>query len=384
MTRLSDERSVQARRWRLVLGKYAENNLSSATFDRADRRAERALDYLYARELAGRGLRTQNKRRGSWAGSLDPSQLTPLKWLGEVQSLFPASVCETIQAHALDRYGMTELLNDPKLLDALEPNRDLLKSLIAMKGQVNPDVQQKIRDVARQVVDEIVRRLKPKVTSALSGATNRYRRSQFKTFQNFNWRSTIRDNLKNYDPDRGVLIAEQLHFFSRMRRQLPWTIVLCVDQSGSMVDSIIYAAVMAAILSGLPSIRLHLIVFDTSVVDLSDHVSDPVEVLMSVQLGGGTDIGQAVTYCEGLIQQPTRTIFVLVSDFGEGAPAGRLISAIRRMSQARVNLIGLAALDDDAVPDYDHAMAETLAGTGMRVGVLTPDRFADWLGEIIG
>ena len=201
------------------------------------------------RELSGRGLRSDKKKPRF--GSLDRSQLTPLKWLGEVQSLFPTSVCEAIQSHALDRYQMTELLNDSKLLDALEPNQDLLKSLVALKGQANPEVQQKIRDVARTVVEEIMRRLKPRVSRAFAGTPNRYQRSQFKAMQNFDWRATIRENLKNYDPDRGAIIAENLRFFSRMRRKLPWTIILCIDQSGSMLDSVIYSAVMAAIPCGI-------------------------------------------------------------------------------------------------------------------------------------
>ena len=371
----------QVRRWRLVLGKYADANLPSDGFNRSDRRMDQALDYLYDRELSGRGLRSDKKKPRF--GSLNRSQLTPLKWLGEVQSLFPASVCEAIQSHALDRYQMTELLNDSKLLDALEPNQDLLKSLVALKGQANPEVQQKIRDVARTVVEEIMRRLKPRVSRAFAGTPNRYQRSQFKAMQNFDWRATIRENLKNYDPDRGAIIADNLRFFSRMRRKLPWTIILCIDQSGSMLDSVIYSAVMAAILAGLPSVKLHLVVFDTSVVDLTEQVEDPVEILMSVQLGGGTDIGRAVSYCEGLIQQPTRSVFVLVSDFCEGAPPSVLVSAVRRMAEARVTLLGLAALDDHAAPDYDRGMAEKLSAAGMKIAALTPDRFADWLGEII-
>jgi Mg-chelatase subunit ChlD len=291
---------------------------------------------------------------------------------------------ETVQAHALDNLGLTELLNDPKTLEALEPNRDLLKSLIAFKGSANPAVQEKIREIARVVVEEILQRLKPKIEKALSGRPNRFRRSQHKSMQNFDWRATLRDNLKNYDPVRKVIIADRLRFYGRSQRRLPWTIILCVDQSGSMLSSTIYAAVMAAILSGLPSLTIKLVVFDTSVVDLSDQCEDPVSVLMAVQLGGGTDIGKAVAYCEQLVTQPTRTVFVLLSDFYEGGPVSPLIAAVRRMAAARVIMLGLAALDESARPDYDRAVAERLSSVGMKVAALTPDRFADWLGEVIG
>jgi Mg-chelatase subunit ChlD len=376
-----NDKTETLRRWRLVLGSYAQQAMGGVCLNQNDQRADRALDYLYAHELARRGMRAGKKGRG---GTLDPSQLTPLVWLDEVRKLFPQSVLETVQAHALENLGLTELLSDPKTLEALEPNRDLLKSLIAFKGSANAALQEKIREIARHVVEEILQRLKPKVDRALSGRPNRFRRSQHKSMQNFDWRATLRDNLKNYDPARKIIIADRLRFYGRSQRRLPWTIILCVDQSGSMLSSTIYAAVMAAILSGLPSLTIKLVVFDTSVVDLSDQVDDPVSVLMSVQLGGGTDIGKAVAYCEQLVTQPTRTVFVLLSDFFEGGSPAPMIAAVRRMAAARVTMLGLAALDESARPEYDRAIAERLATAGMKVAALTPDRFADWLGEVIG
>jgi Mg-chelatase subunit ChlD len=374
------ENAEVLKRWRLVLGRYAEDAMGAAGLSPAEQRADRALDYLYARELERRGLRAS---QGGRRASLDPTKLTPLAWIDEIRRLFPQSVVETVQAHALDKLGMTELLNDPKVLGSLEPNRDLLKSILRFKGHANPLVQQKIREIARHVVDEIVRRLKPRVGRALSGRPNRLQRSQFKSMRNFDWRRTIRDNLMRYDPERQRIIADRLRFFGRDRRRLPWTVILCVDQSGSMTDSVIHATVMAAILTGLPSIDVKLVVFDTSVVDLSSEASDPVSVLMSVHLGGGTDIGKAVTYCESLVRQPTRTIFVLVSDFCEGSRPGPLLAAVKRMAGARVTMLGLAALSDQGHPEYDHGTAEMLAARGMKIAALTPDRFADWLGEVI-
>ena len=367
------------RRWRLALGRYAERSLPGQGLSKDDLRADRALDYLYAREMERRGLRRGKAPRGA-GGTLDPSQLTPLAWLGELRALFPQSVYETVQAHAIDNLGMRDLLSDPAVLDALEPNKDLLKALIAFRGAADPAMRAKIRDVTRKVVEDILRRLRPRLDAALSGQPNRFRRSQIKAMRNFDWRATIRDNLKTWDPERGVLVADRLRFFGRSRRRLPWTVILCVDQSGSMLSSTIYAAVMASILTALPAVDVKLVLFDTSVVDLSSEAHDAVEVLMSVQLGGGTDIGGAVAYCESLITQPTRTVFVLISDFEEGAPVARLLSAVRRMASARVTLLGLGALSDDAAPVYDRRMAERLAACGMEIAALTPDRFAEWIG----
>jgi VWA domain containing CoxE-like protein len=368
------------RRWRLALGRYADRELGSGGMSRADQRADHAMDYLYAREMEKRGMRRDSRGRG---GSLDPSQLTTLGWLSELRDLFPQSVLETVQAHAIDNLGMADLLSDPAVLDQLEPNANLLKALIAYKGIADEGAQAKIRDIARKVVEDTMQRLKPKILAALSGKTDRFRRSQMKSMRNFNWRGTIRDNLKHYDAERGRIVAERLRFYGRNERRLPWSIILCVDQSGSMLASTIYAAVMAAILTGLPSVDVKLVVFDTSVVDLSSEAHDPVAVLMSVQLGGGTDIGGAVQYCETLVTQPTRTVFVLLSDFMEGGSVTRLIAAVRRMASARVKMLGLAALNDDGAAAYDHQTGQRLAGVGMEVAALTPDRFAQWLGQVM-
>ena len=368
------------RRWRLILGRYAEQGLGAPGLSSVDQRADGVLHYLYSREYERRGPRPFGADR---SGSLDPTQLTALGWLGELRDLFPASVCETIQGHALERYGMVDLLQDPSMLAEVTPSPQLLGALLSLKGRADAAVQAKIRDIARRVVEDIMRRLKPRVDSAFSGRRNRFATNPSKSMRNFDWRGTIRQNLKGWDPERGVLIAERLRFHARERRRFPWTVVLCVDQSGSMTASVIYAAAMAAIIAGLPSIALKLVVFDTSIVDLSDRVSDPVEVLLSVQLGGGTDIAQAVSYCETLITQPTRTILVLVSDIYEGGPPARLFAAIKRLAEARVTLLGLAALDDLAVPDYDRGTAQRLADLGMRIAALTPEHFAEWLAEQI-
>ncbi|MCH9806528.1 MAG: VWA domain-containing protein [Alphaproteobacteria bacterium] len=379
MSKLKAAEKRNLQRWRLSLGRYSDSQLGVGLGGGAAG-MDAALEYLYRQEYQRRGLR-QSGPKGP--GSLDPSQLTAPDWLGKARKLFPQSVYETLQGHALERYGMKELLNDPKTLASLEPNRDLLKALMTFRDKASPAVAEMVRQIARQVIEDILRRLKPRVTTAFSGQRNRFRRSSLKSLANFDWRGTLRENLKNFDAERNRIIADRLRFYSRQTRQLPWTVILCVDQSGSMLNSVIHSAVMAAILSGLPGVTVKLVVFDTSIVDLSDRLDDPVEVLLSVQLGGGTYIGRAMNYCEGLVDNPSRTVFVLVSDFCEGAPPREMLAATARLNEARVKLIGLAALDDDAAPDYDRAMAERLSELGMEIGVMTPDRFAEWLAGIM-
>lgn len=366
-------------RWRLVLGKYAEQSLpGSGGLQGGDARLDRALEYLYGREYQGRGL-----REGVAPGSLDPSQLTLVTWLNQVRELFPQDTVEVIEKHALDRYGMTELVTDPQTLERLEPNQQLLRTLLSLRGHLKGDVLHLARRIIRKVVEDIRRQLEPQVRQALSRRINRFRHSPMAVLQNFDVRGTIRKNLKHFDVQRQQLVIEQLRFFERNNRRLPWDIVLCVDQSGSMADSVIHSAVMAGILAALPAFRVRIVVFDTSVVDLSGHADDPVETLMRVQLGGGTDIAQAVRYCTQLVENPHRTVLVLVTDFCEGAPPGELVRAVKHLAQARVKLLGLASLDSQAHPVYDRQMAERLAACGMEIAALTPQKLAHWLVKVI-
>jgi len=366
-------------RWRLVLGKYARPRMPDC-LSASEERMANALEVLYSREYRGRGVR-QDKRLGP--GSLDPSQLNVPRWLNEIRELFPKSACERITKHALDRYGMVELIQDAETLKNLEPSTELLAAVLSLKGHMSGHVLTEARRLIARVVEEIKRKLSKEIQNALSGRANRFQSSPYKVAQNFDPRSTIRRNLKNWDPERNQLIVDVPRFYQRVRRHMPWEIILCVDESGSMTNSVIHSAVMAGILAALPMVRVRLVIFDTAVVDLSEYVSDPVEVLMSVQLGGGTNIGQAVRYCETLVSQPRRTILVLVTDFCEGADPRVLIAACRRLREAGVRLIGLAALDMEANPWYDDKTAERLASEGMEIAALTPTELARWLAEVM-
>jgi Mg-chelatase subunit ChlD len=376
-------RGVGELRWRLVLGRYAGRRLQPEMDGLAQRR-ERALDYLYGREYAGRGVRGRDggaSARGVGPGSLDPSQLTVPRWLAETRELFPRETLETIERHALERYGLHQLVTDKATLEKLEPNEHLLATLLAFKGQMKGEVLEAARRLVKKIVDQLRERLAREVRAALAGRLDRFRRSPLAVAQNFDWRGTLRANLKHWQPDRQRLVIERALFHARTRRQLPWRIVLVVDQSGSMIGSVIHSAVLASILAGLPSLDVRLLVFDTAVVDLSSQVNDPVEVLMSVQLGGGTDIGRALGQAERLIELPQRTVLVLVTDFCEGAPPQRMFQVTKRLHDAGVTLIGLTALDPEAQPVYDEGLAGRMAALGMDVLAATPVELARWLAK---
>jgi Mg-chelatase subunit ChlD len=379
---MSAERKEQAlARWRLLLGRFADRSLGGALGGEGRagyRRMDRVLEYLYGREYAGRGV-----RQGERGADRSASALTVPDWLRDVRDLFPGDTAEVIERHALDRYGMTELVTDETVLRKLEPSYELLKAVLTFRHMMQGQVLQTARAIVRKVVEDLRRRLAKEVRPVLWGRLNRLRRSRLKIFRNLDWHRTIRANLKNYDRKRRRLVLQALHFFSRVERHIPWHIIMAVDCSGSMMDSVIYSAVMAGIFKGLPSVRVSLVAFDTAVVDLSDQVDDPTELLMSVQLGGGTDIGGALGYCETRVVSPQRTVVVLVTDFYEGGPATALLASIKRLREAGARVLGLAALDERAEPSYDRQMAERCVAAGAEVAALTPQRLAEWLAKVL-
>lgn len=363
-------------RWRLILGRFAEDDLGAGLRGRGDyTRMDRVLDYLYGHEYASRGVRTSGDRDAG----LGESILTVPTWIREVRELFPTETVELVVRHALQRYEMTALVTDPEVLEKLEPSYDLMKALLTFRGMMEGAVLDKARALIRWVVEDLTRRLTREVRAVLWGRLNRNRPTRSKCANNLDWRRTIRANLKSYDPEKRRLVLESVFFSTRQKNYMPWHIIMAIDCSGSMIDSVIHSAVMAGIFAGLPSVRVSLVAFDTAVVDLSDYANDPTSVLMSVQLGGGTDIAGAVGYCEKLVHNPTRTIFVLVTDFCEGGSAGNLIAGIHRFREAGVKVLGLASLDAEAQPAYDRQMAQRCADAGAEIAALTPMRLAEWL-----
>jgi Mg-chelatase subunit ChlD len=374
----ADEQALA--RWRLLLGRFADRSLGDPSPGGRYAQMDRVLEFLYGREYARRGVRSGPTARGA---DLSQSVLAIPEWLKAVRELFPRETVEVIERHALERYGMTGLVTDPSVLKKLEPNFELLKAVLAFRHLMHGRVLEIARGIVRKVIEDLRQKLAREVRPRLWGHLNRQRPSRLKVFRNLDWHRTIRANLKHYDRDSRRLVLESLHFFTRVERHMPWHIIMAVDCSGSMMDSVIYSAVMAGIFKGLPSLRVSLVAFDTAVVDLTDQVDDPTELLMNVQLGGGTNIAGALGYCESLIQFPHKTIVVLVTDFCEGGPPSALLTAVKRLLEAGVRVLGLAALDATAEPAYDRQMAEQCVAVGAEVAALTPLRLAQWLAKVL-
>ncbi|WP_245574645.1 DUF5682 family protein [Actinomyces dentalis] len=383
---LDAEKAV--RRWRMVLGRYAESALPRRDDDAG---LDETLGYLYDREYTGRGLR-HGRGVGSGGagpggvgsgGGLGASALRAVDWLDGARRLFPASTLQRLESDALTRYGLTELLADPSAVDSIETSPELGAALLRIKGTICPQLADGLRALIARIVADAVERLRRPLTTALTGSRRRDRRSPRASARDFDWRRTIAANLGNADPVTGRLLVQDVRFMSRRRRQnLQWDVIILVDQSASMASSLLHSAVMASILAALPGLSVRLILFDTSVVDVSHLAGDPVEVLMTCQLGGGTDIARAVAYASGLVRRPTRTVVALVSDFEEGGSVSSLVGEVAALAGSGVRLLGLAALNGDGEPWYDRVVAERLAGAGMRVAAMTPDRFAVWLAEV--
>jgi hypothetical protein len=377
---MADEQEI-LNRWRLVLGKFAKEQISFCSQNPQLMDMENVLDYLYSREYGDEQELRKDKKGGDEA-----SRLTIPYWLRQIKKLFPKRTVEVMERHALEKYGMTELLTDPEVLRKLEPNKELLKTILELKHMMKGEVLNVAKEIVKKVADEITKKLEQDVRKSFFGQINRNESSPVKSARNLDIKKTIRMNLKNFDKnsgDDGQLVLKDVYFSSRMKKYNQWRVIICVDESGSMLDSVIHSAIMAGIFARLPMLDTRLVIFDTSVVDLSGYVDDPVETLMSVQLGGGTNIAGALNYCEGLIDSPYRTMLILVTDLYEGGGYHNLYSISKGIIESGAKLVVLTALDMEAEPNYDRHAAATLAEMGAFVGAMTPEELSEWIGKII-
>lgn len=373
-------------RWRLILGREADAGLCGLAGrgglldgDQAD--LDDALGQIYGGEGEGEGQgegrgdaglgkgAAKSRKRDAGLGSSAPRLA---KWLGDIRGYFSKDVVAVIQRDAIEQKGLKQLLFEPETLGQVTPNVELVGTLMALKGMIPDRAKEAAREVVRAVVEEITRRLRGGLEQAVRGALDRSRHSPIRSLPNLDWARTIRRNLKNYDAARKVLIPESFHFFARQHRRREWNVIVAMDQSGSMADSVVYGGVMGAILASLPALETHVIAFDTEVVDLTAKCHDPVDLLFGVQLGGGTDINRAVGYCRGLVHDPRKSLFLLITDLYEGGNARELVRQVEELVAAGVRMICLLALSDGGVPSHDEAMARRFADLGVPCFGCTP------------
>ncbi|WP_294329801.1 VWA domain-containing protein [uncultured Sphingomonas sp.] len=356
------------RRWTLALGAEDGEDAASPLSD-SDRRMSEALSALY-----GDGDETKKSR-----GGLGGSAPRVAKWLGDIRAFFPAPIVQVIQKDAFDRKGLRQMLLEPEFLATVEADVNLVADLVALRGVMPEKTKETARAVIANVVAALMAQLEARTAAAIRGALDRSRRTSRPRFADIDWPRTIRANLRQYQPDHRTVVPERLIGFLRQQRRLVDLdeVILCVDQSGSMASSVVYASIFAAVMASLPVVSTKLVCFDTAIVDLTDELADPVEVLFGVQLGGGTDINRAVAYCEGRIERPAKAHLVLITDLFEGGDAAALVDRLARLAVSGVNVIVLLALTDTGRPSYDPGLAADVAALGIPVFACTPDQFPD-------
>ncbi|TNF35052.1 MAG: VWA domain-containing protein [Deltaproteobacteria bacterium] len=352
------------RRWRLVLGAPASE--ATVRLDARDLALDGVLGQLYDAD--------QDR-----SGGLGGSSPKVARWLGDIRAYFPAGVVQVMQRDALERLGLTRMLLEPELLAAVEPDVHLAATLLTLSRSLPTRTRETAREVVRAVVRDVERRLKDRLVEAVQGALHRAGRGKRpRSAADIDWDRTIRKNLANWDGQRRRLVPARFEAFGRRQGRLK-DVILAIDQSGSMAASVVYAGIFGAVLASLPALRTRVVAFDTEVVDLSDLLTDPVELLFGTQLGGGTDIDRALRYCDALVTRPADTVMVLVTDLFEGGDPDALVARARSLVARGVTLVCLLALTDTGAPGYDHRLASRMAAVGVPTFACTPDHFAPLL-----
>jgi hypothetical protein len=348
------------KRWRLVLGKESQEQLE-VSLNTQGIGIDKTLEALY---------NTERK------GGLGASSPNVSRWLGDIREYFPSSIVKVMQQDALTRLNLTSMLTEPEMLEGLVPDIHLVSNLMTLGKLIPEKTKATARQVVKKVVDELIQKLAGPTQQAISGMLNRSARNTRPKHNEINWNETIRKNLKHYQPEYNTIIPEIRIGYGRKRRAMK-DVVLCLDQSGSMGTSVIYSGIFGAVMASIPAVQTKMVVFDTAVVDLTESLTDPVDLLFGVQLGGGTDINKALTYCQQIITRPSDTVMILITDLYEGGNNESMRKRAAQLVSSGVQLITLLALNDEGAPYYDHQNAEFFASLGIPVFACTPDKFPD-------
>ncbi len=350
----------QLKRWRLILGGASAEGTGFALSGQ-ELQMDKTLEALYDNERTG----------GLGASSPNVS-----RWLGDIRTFFPSSVVQVMQQDALKRLNLTQMLFEKEMLENVEADVHLVATLMTLSKVIPDKTKDTARQVVRKVVNELLRKLSQPTQQAIVGSLNRSARIRRPRHNEINWHATIQKNLKHYQPDYKTIIPETRIGYGRKRNALK-DVVLCLDQSGSMGTSVVYSGIFGSVMASIPAIKTKMVVFDTAVADLTEELDDPVDLLFGVQLGGGTDIHAALTYCQQIITKPLDTVLVLITDLYEGGSVSGMRTKATELVSAGVQVVVLLALNDDGAPAYDHGNAQFFSGLGIPVFACTPDKFPD-------
>lgn len=348
------------KKWRLILGKETNDQLD-VSFTKQEIGIDNTLDALY-----------NNNRQGG----LGPSSPNVSRWLGDIREYFPNSVVQLLQQDALKRLNLTSMLTEPEMLQTVVPDVQLVANLMTLGKAIPEKTKDTARMVVKKVVDELLQKLSAPTQQAITGSLNKSIRNRRPRHNEINWNETIKKNLKHYQAEYKTIIPETKIGYGRKRKALK-DVVLCLDQSGSMGSSVIYSGIFGAVMASMPAIKTKMVVFDTAVVDLTEELQDPVELLFGVQLGGGTDIHKALLYCQQIISRPSDTVMILITDLYEGGHIEKMKQTAASIVNSGTQLICLLALNDEGAPSYDHQNASFLHSLGVPVFACTPDKFPD-------
>lgn len=376
-----NETEIKLKKWRLILGKETARSLAGMSenpggfeLSEEEKLMDDALAAIYD-ETTDTGL---GAKRGAKQGGTGKAAPNLAKWLTDVRHFFPEDVVSVIQSDAITKKGLKQLLLEPETLKTIKPDISMVSTLMALNRQIPEKAKDSARELIKAVVDELMRAMEQDVRRAVTGALNKKNHSPLPSLSGLDWKRTINRNLKHYDTAKKKIIPETFYFFERTRKIKDWTVILDIDQSGSMAESIIYASVMGAIFAGISAIDTHVVAFDTQVVDLTEACRhDPVDVLFGVQLGGGTDINQSVRYCSQFIENPKKSMFILISDLYEGGVEAGLLQKLTDMHEAGVKVIVLLALADSGVPAYDEALGKKISAIGIPCFACTPNKLPE-------
>ena len=364
-------------RWRLILGSF-----SNLEIDNEYSEIDEALNFLYDREY------TQNDRYSldnfnNSNSSKEKSVLTVPKWILKVKKLFPKETVEIMQKQALEKYKLTEILTDENILKEIEPNIELLKNILTFKDMMSQNVKKLAYDIVKKTLEEIKNKMEVEIKKVFYGKKLPNSNTTNKIFKNLDIKKTIRYNLKNYDIKNKTIFTDKLFFNQNIRKYNPYNIIILIDESGSMLDSVIYSSIMASIFANLPYLSIKLLIFDISVVDLSEHIKEPIDILFKVQLGGGTNIAQALEYAKKITFAPDKTIVLLISDLFDSNDYKLMYKNANDIMESGSKLIILTALDYNANSIYDKEAARYFSKIGAKVGALTPSKLSKWISDII-